>query len=302
MRLIACPRAALAMLGMAAPAEHGNMPMTSSITPSRDIEKLLEIMRRLRDPDSGCPWDVEQTFETIAPYTLEEAYEVADAIARGDLGHLREELGDLLLQVVYHAQMAHEQGEFDFGDVVEGITEKMIRRHPHVFGDEAARSAGVAKGFWEEVKAAEKAARAGAEPDASGAAGESLLADVPLALPALTRAVKLQSKAARVGFDWPGLGPVLDKLKEELTELEEAIAADRKEKIAEEFGDLLFVVANVARHLGIDPESALRAANGKFVRRFRYIEQELANRGKRPSESSLEEMDALWNEAKAAES
>lgn len=277
--------------------------MTSSMTSSRNIEKLLEIMRRLRDKDSGCPWDIEQTFETIAPYTLEEAYEVADAIARGDLGHLREELGDLLLQVVYHAQMAEEQGSFDFGDVVEGITEKMIRRHPHVFGDEAARSAGVAKGFWEEVKAAEKAARLNAGPGApGGAARESLLADVPLALPALTRAVKLQNKAARVGFDWPGLGPVLDKLKEELTELDEAIAADEKDKIAEEFGDLLFVVANVARHLGIDPESALRAANGKFVRRFRYIEQELANRGKRPSESTLDEMDALWDEAKAAES
>ena len=273
--------------------------MTSSPTPSRDISALIEIMRRLRDPETGCPWDQEQTFETIAPYTLEEAYEVADAIARGDLGHLREELGDLLLQVVYHARMAEEQGAFDFGDVVLGVTEKMIRRHPHVFGDEAARSAGVAKGFWEEAKAAEKkAARAG---DASGAPAESVLANVPLPLPALPRAVKLQSKAARVGFDWPGLAPVMDKLKEELSELDEAIEADQKSKIAEEFGDLLFVVANVARHLEIDPESALRAANQKFERRFRYIEAALAADGRSPVQSTLEEMDALWDEAKATE-
>jgi len=203
--------------------------MSSSPTPSRDIAELIEIMRRLRTPGSGCPWDLEQTFATIAPYTLEEAYEVADAIARGDLGDLKEELGDLLLQVVYHAQIATEEGAFDFGDVVEGVTEKMIRRHPHVFGDEAARSAGVAKGFWEEAKAAEKAAKAVAEAGASEAgATESVLADVPLALPALTRAVKLQNKAARVGFDWPGLRPVMDKLKEELTELEIGRASCRE--------------------------------------------------------------------------
>ena len=272
--------------------------MTSSPTPSRDISALIEILRRLRDPETGCPWDQEQTFETIAPYTLEEAYEVADAIAHGDLGHLREELGDLLLQVVYHARMAEEQGAFDFGDVVLGVTEKMIRRHPHVFGDEAARSAGVAKGFWEEAKAAEKAARAG---EASGAPAESVLANVPLPLPALTRAVKLQSKAARVGFDWPGLAPVMDKLKEELSELDEAIEADQKSKIAEEFGDLLFMVANVARHLEIDPEAALRAANQKFERRFRYIEAALAAEGRSPAQSTLEEMDKLWDEAKATE-
>src|SRR5690606_21057629 len=271
-------------------------------SPSRDIAVLLEIMRRLRTPKTGCPWDLEQSFETIAPYTLEEAYEVVDAIARGDLADLREELGDLLLQVVYHAQMAEEQSAFDFGDVVEAITAKMIRRHPHVFGDDAARSAGVAKGFWERAKAAEKAERArtgagAAEPQQA----ESLVADVPLPLPALTRAVKLQSKAAAVGFDWPGLAPVMGKLKEELAEFDAAVAASQKASVEEELGDLLVVVANVARHLKIDPEAALRAANDKFVRRFRHIEQALAGRGRRLEESSLEEMDALWDEAKAAE-
>lgn len=275
--------------------------MSSSLSQSRDIAVLIEIMRRLRTPVTGCPWDLEQTFDTIAPYTLEEAYEVADAIARRDLTDLREELGDLLLQVVYHAQMAEEQGAFDFGDVVEGVTAKMIRRHPHVFGDEATRSAGVAKDFWERAKAAEKAEKAreagGGEREDAG----SVLDGVPLPLPALTRAVKLQNKAASVGFDWPGLGPVLTKLREEIAELDEAIAADRTEKVKEEFGDLLFVVANVARHLEIDPEAALRAANDKFVRRFRYIEEGLAKRGRRPADSTLEEMDALWDAAKAAE-
>lgn len=273
----------------------------STLSPSRDIAVLLEIMRRLRTPKTGCPWDLEQSFETIAPYTLEEAYEVADAIARSDMADLREELGDLLLQVVYHAQMAEEQSAFDFGDVVEGITAKMIRRHPHVFGDEAARSAGVAKGFWERAKAAEKAEKTGTEPGKGESGRASLLADVPVALPALTRAIKLQRKAAAVGFDWPSLEPVMAKMKEELVELEAAIAADKKAKVEEEFGDLLFVLANVARHLEIDPESALRAANEKFVRRFRYIEEALAARGKQPTDSSLEEMDALWNEAKEAE-
>jgi ATP diphosphatase len=274
----------------------------STLSPSRDIAVLLEIMRRLRTPKTGCPWDLEQSFETIAPYTLEEAYEVADAIARSDMADLREELGDLLLQVVYHAQMAEEQSAFDFGDVVEGITAKMIRRHPHVFGDEAARSAGVAKGFWERAKAAEKAEKTGTEPGKGESGRAGLLADVPVALPALTRAIKLQRKAAAVGFDWPSLEPVMAKMKEELVELEAAIAADKKAKVEEEFGDLLFVLANVARHLEIDPESALRAANEKFVRRFRYIEEALAARGKQPADSSLGEMDALWNEAKEAES
>ncbi|MCL4768423.1 MAG: nucleoside triphosphate pyrophosphohydrolase [Hyphomicrobiaceae bacterium] len=275
--------------------------MTASpLIPSRDIEGLLEIMRRLRAPGTGCPWDLEQTFETIAPYTIEEAYEVSDAVTRGDLGDLREELGDLLLQVVYHAQMAGEQNAFDFGDVVEAITAKMIRRHPHVFGDEAARSAGVPEDFWARAKAAEKAARAQTGPD--GEPEKSLLADVPLPLPALTRAVKLQDKAAGVGFDWPGLVPVMAKLQEELAELDVAIAAGQQSKVAEELGDLLFVVANVARHLKIDPETALRIANDKFFRRFSYIELALKARGKSLEDSDLAEMDALWDEAKSAES
>jgi ATP diphosphatase len=273
--------------------------MSANPEPSRDIAVLIEIMRRLRTPVTGCPWDLEQTFATIAPYTLEEAYEVADAIQRGDLDDLKEELGDLLLQVVYHAQMAGEQHAFDFGDVVEAITTKMIRRHPHVFGDEAARSAGVAKGFWEKAKAAEKAAKLPSGVQAN--AHKGVLDDVPLPLPALTRAVKLQSKAARVGFDWPGLGPVLAKMQEELHELDHALDEGHRDKVEEEFGDLLFVMANVARHLKIDPESALRSANGKFERRFRHIETQLASLGKKPEDSTLEEMDSLWDEAKANE-
>lgn len=272
-----------------------------SFAASGDIQVLLEIMRRLRAPGTGCPWDLEQTFESIAPYTIEEAYEVADAIARGDLAALKEELGDLLLQVVYHAQLASEQGAFDFAAVVEAISAKMIRRHPHVFGDASARAAGAAKGFWAKAKAAEKAAR---EKERGGSA--SLLDDVPLALPALTRAVKLQEKAAEVGFDWPHVGQVLAKMKEELSELEAAIEAQPsaksgRAKAQEEFGDLLFVLANVARHLGIDAEAALRAANAKFVRRFGHIERRLAAEGRKPEESTLAEMDALWDEAKREE-
>jgi ATP diphosphatase len=261
--------------------------------PSKDITRLIEIMAALRDPDTGCPWDQKQTFATIAPYTIEEAYEVADAIARGDLPHLKDELGDLLLQVVYHARMAEEEKAFAFGDVVEAVTTKMIRRHPHVFGTEAERAAGVAPGFWDAAKAAEKK-----DNPASG-----ILDDVPVTLPALTRAIKLQNKAAKVGFDWPSLAPVFAKLNEEIAELEDAIA-ETKDKpdraaIEEEFGDLLFVVANVARHLRLDPEAALRAANDKFTRRFRYIEEQLAKRGSSPDQSDLAEMDALWDEAKA---
>jgi ATP diphosphatase len=296
------------------------------MAPSKDISRLIEIMAALRTPGSGCPWDLAQTFATIAPYTIEEAYEVADAIERGDLAHLKDEIGDLLLQVVYHARMAEEAGAFDFGDVVEAITAKMIRRHPHVFGDEDARDAGAVKGFWERIKAeekAEKTERADRRPIApphpnplpasQGEGTESLLADVPVALPALTRAVKLQDKAARVGFDWPSLAPVFEKLKEELAELEEialpadpragasATSSEARGKIEEEFGDVLFVIANVARHLRIDPEAALRAANQKFVRRFRHIEARLAEAGRAPRESSLAEMDALWDEAKAKE-
>jgi len=264
------------------------------MTPSKDISRLIEIMAALRDPDGGCPWDLKQTFATIAPYTIEEAYEVADAIARGDLEDLKDELGDLLLQVVYHARVAEERGAFAFADVVEAITTKMIRRHPHVFGTAEERAAGAASGFWERAKAAEKAANTDA----------GQLDDVTVALPALTRAIKLQNKAAKVGFDWPSLTPVLAKLKEELAELEHEIASAPKgdatsRAIEEEFGDVLFVVANVARHLKIDPESALRAANEKFTRRFRHIEARLVERGRSPAQSNLAEMDALWDEAKA---
>ena len=264
------------------------------MTPSKDISRLIEIMAALRDPDGGCPWDLKQTFATIAPYTIEEAYEVADAIARGDLEDLKDELGDLLLQVVYHARVAEERGAFAFADVVEAITTKMIRRHPHVFGTAEERAAGAASGFWERAKAAEKAANTDV----------GQLDDVTVALPALTRAIKLQNKAAKVGFDWPSLTPVLAKLKEELAELEHEIASAPKgdatsRAIEEEFGDVLFVVANVARHLKIDPESALRAANEKFTRRFRHIEARLVERGRSPAQSNLAEMDALWDEAKA---
>lgn len=273
--------------------------------PSKDIARLIEIMAALRDPDTGCPWDQEQTFATIAPYTIEEGYEVADAIARADLDDLKDELGDLLFQVVYHSRMAEEQGAFSFGDVVQSSTEKMIRRHPHVFGSAEERAAGVQSGFWEQMKAKEK----GAKP-------EGVLDNVPLGLPALTRAIKLQNKAARVGFDWPSLAPVFAKMHEEIAELEAAMAeaaekdADDRRRddcktadahVEEEFGDLMFVMANVARHLKIDPETALRAANEKFTRRFRYIEQELAERGLAPANSTLAEMDALWDQAKAAE-
>lgn len=268
------------------------------MTPSKDIARLIEIMAALRTPQTGCPWDLQQTFETIAPYTIEEAYEVADAIARDDLADLKDELGDLLLQVVYHARMAEERGAFGFGDVVVAITAKMIRRHPHVFGSEDQRAAGAAPGFWDRAKAEEKKAeeKRGEEP------AKGVLDDVPVALPALTRAIKLQNKAAKVGFDWPSLAPVFAKLNEELTELEAAIAdKDNGDPLAveEEFGDLLFVVANVARHLKLDPEAALRAANEKFIRRFRFIEQRLAEAGRSPEQSSLAEMDALWDEAKA---
>lgn len=282
--------------------------------PPFTIASLIEIMAALRTPVTGCPWDLEQTFATIAPYTIEEAYEVADAIERGDLVDLREELGDLLLQVVYHAQLANEQTAFGFEEVVAGICEKMIRRHPHVFGDEAARSSGMAKGFWEKIKSEEKALKASQRATAGQAPrniGPSLLDDVPRGMTALTRAMKLQAKAAKVGFDWPTLAPVFDKMREELAELEEVAtpadprgandpAAD-KDRIEDEFGDLLFVMANVARHLELDPEHALRRANAKFTRRFQAIEKELANQGRSPADSTLDEMDALWNAAKARE-
>jgi nucleoside triphosphate diphosphatase len=275
------------------------------------IGDLLRVMARLRDPETGCPWDREQSFATIAPYTIEEAYEVADAVARNDLDGLKDELGDLLLQVVYHARMAEEDERFGFGDVVDAITAKMIRRHPHVFENASLRDAFLTSGTWERIKAEEKATRGSASRgSASGAGGEagSLLDDVPVALPALTRAVKLQSRAARVGFDWPSLAPVLAKIEEEIAELKSVIAEEKCEaaapaskKVSEEFGDLLFVMANVARHLGVDPEGALRDANAKFVRRFRSIESALRAEGRTPEGATLEEMDQLWDEAKAAE-
>jgi ATP diphosphatase len=263
--------------------------------PSRDISRLLEIMAALRTPGSGCPWDLEQDFATIAPYTLEEAYEVADAILRNDLADLREELGDLLLQVVFHARMAQEQNAFDFGDVVQAITEKLVRRHPHVFGDAGKLTPAAVEGLWERIKAQEKAERAGLHT-APGA-----LSGVPPTLPALTRALKLQAKASKVGFDWNDPLAVLKKIREEADEIEAEIVAGRRSKAGHEVGDLLFAVVNLARHVDADPESMLRATNLKFEQRFAAIERALAQRGKSPAQASLAEMDALWDEAKAAE-
>ncbi|MBZ9847835.1 nucleoside triphosphate pyrophosphohydrolase [Mesorhizobium sp. CA14] len=271
--------------------------------PSKDISRLIEIMAALRAPKTGCPWDIEQNFSTIAPYTIEEAYEVADAIARGDLDDLREELGDLLLQVVYHAQMAEEIGEFAFGDVVEAITTKMIRRHPHVFGDEKARSAGMAKGMWEKIKAAEKAEKRdariarGLDPEDHG---KGYLDSVPVGLPALTRALKLQEKAARVGFDWSEAAPILDKIEEEIGELREALATGDAAPIRDEFGDMLFAVVNLGRHLKLDSEAALSGTNEKFRSRFHYVEQALAASGSSLEKATLDEMEALWQQAKSA--
>lgn len=260
----------------------------------RPLDRLLAIMARLRDPADGCPWDLEQTFATIAPYTVEEAYEVADAVEWGDLGDLKDELGDLLLQVVFHARMAEEQGAFAFEDVARAINEKMIRRHPHVFGDETYASLAHQKQGWEELKAAERAGK-------DGAADASLLDDVPLGLPGLTRAVKLSKRAAGVGFVWPTVQDVVAKLHEEVGEMLVEIEAGDLDKVRDEIGDVLFVVANLARTLDVDPEDAVRSTNAKFVRRFRYVEARLAERGKTPDQSDLAEMDALWDEAKAAE-
>jgi ATP diphosphatase len=271
------------------------------VKPSRDIARLLEIMAALRTPGSGCPWDLAQSFATIAPYTLEEAYEVADAIARADLAGLKDELGDLLLQVVFHARMAEEQGAFDFGGVVEGITAKLIRRHPHVFANAQGRTAEAVKDLWERIKGQEKA-EAKAEAKAErGEVAEGALAGVPLALPALTRALKLQEKAGRVGFDWNDARAVLAKIREEADEIEAALDAGARSDAAAEIGDLLFALVNLARHLDADPEAVLRATNAKFERRFAAIERALAARGKTPKDATLAEMDALWNEAKAAE-
>ncbi len=267
------------------------------MTPSRDIARLIEIMAALRHRETGCRWDVDQTFATIAPYTVEEAHEVADAIARDDMDDLREELGDLLLQVVYHARIAEELGAFAFGDTVEAITRKLIRRHPHVFGDADARAAGAAKGMWEKIKAEEKAERAAGRGE--GPAG--LLEGVPAALPALARAVKLQAKASTVGFDWNDPMAVLAKLREEIDEIEVELAADPRDtgRTEDEIGDLLFAVANLARHVKVDPDQALRRTNAKFMMRFAAIEKALAAEGRTPKDATLDEMEALWQAAKA---
>ena len=257
------------------------------------LAELIEIMARLRAPVGGCAWDLEQTFETIAPYTVEEAYEVADAIQRGDLGDLRDELGDLLFQVVFHSRMAEEQGAFAFPDVAQAIVDKMIRRHPHVFGEAGARTADEQTVEWEVIKAAERAGK--------GEEHAGVLAGVPVGLPALTRAAKLTSRAARVGFDWPDAARVLAKLAEEVGELEAEIEGGDKARLKDELGDVLFVIANLARKLDIEPEDALRGANAKFVRRFGFIEERLAESGRTPDQSDLAEMDGLWNDAKAAE-
>lgn len=295
--------------------------MTITDDARKTIDELVAVMAALRTPVTGCPWDLEQDFASIAPYTIEEAYEVADAIHRGDLADLKEELGDLLLQVVYHARMAEESGAFALPDVVDAITRKMIRRHPHVFGSVEARSSGDVDGLWARIKAEERAEKAAARarfaaapsatPSDHAGAAASLLDDIAMALPGLTRAVKLQDKAAKVGFDWPSLGPVFAKLKEEIAEFEEVatpadprgaardVSGDERARIEEEFGDMLFVVANVARHLKIDPEAALRGANAKFTRRFRHIEKRLAEQGRTPAQSTLEEMDRYWDEIRA---
>ena len=267
------------------------------------LDDLLHLMARLRDPQHGCPWDLQQDYASIVPHTLEEAYEVADAIARRDFPQLRDELGDLLFQVVYYSQLGREDGHFDFAQVVDGITRKLVRRHPHVFPDGDLHGAldlprldeATIKRRWEEIKAEERAEKA-AVPEQL-----SLLDDVPAALPALSRAAKLQKRAANVGFDWADAAPVLAKIQEELDEVREAVANGQAAQVAEEVGDLLFVMVNLARHLRVDAEDALRQANAKFERRFRYIEDALKAQGRAPQEASLAEMDALWDAAKMAE-
>lgn len=270
--------------------------MPASQPPASDlsqIARLLQVMARLRDPATGCPWDVKQDFATIAPYTIEEAYEVADAIAEGDPAALKDELGDLLFQVVFHAQMASEAGMFDFADVAAACADKMERRHPHVFAGGTLADEQAVNLAWEERKASERAAKAaaaGREPSAlDGIAG---------GLPALSRALKLQKRAARVGFDWAEAAPILDKLEEEIGELRRELASGETGRITDELGDVLFVIVNLGRHLGVDPETALRGTNAKFEHRFRYIEQQLAAGGKRPEQASLDEMEALWQAAK----
>jgi ATP diphosphatase len=269
--------------------------------PSKDISRLIEIMAALRTPGSGCPWDLEQDFASIAPYTLEEAYEVADAIERKDMDDLRDELGDLLLQVVFHARMAEELGQFAFGDVVEAITKKMIRRHPHVFGPEGVRGAKLAKGMWDRIKSEEKAERRqariarGLDPEDHG---KGFLDGIPPAMPALVHALKLQQKAAQVGFDWKEAEPILDKIDEEIGELREAVADGDRNAVTGEFGDVLFALVNYGRHLGIDAETALRQTNEKFRSRFHVVEQRLGEAGKSLDAATLDEMESLWQQAK----
>lgn len=265
------------------------------------VTDLTRIMAILRTPVIGCPWDLEQNFATIAPYTIEEAYEVADAIARGDLYDLKDELGDLLLQVVYHARLAEEQLAFDFAGTADHLARKLIRRHPHVFGDETAQQAGQVRGVWDRIKREEASAKAAAQGEQPGQVPASVLDGVPIGLPALTRSVKIQRKAAKVGFDWSDVSQILAKLQEETAELQQEIDAGEPAAIEEEFGDMLFVMANLARRLEIDPEHALRAANAKFIRRFAHIERRLAERGVQPKDTSLAEMEALWMEAKGLE-
>jgi nucleoside triphosphate diphosphatase len=276
----------------------------ANITPSRDITRLIEIMAALRTAGTGCPWDLAQNFSTIAPYTIEEAYEIADAIERRDFDDLRDELGDLLLQVVFHARMAEEAGLFGFGDVVEAITEKLVRRHPHVFGDAGSLDTEAVNALWDKIKAqekAERAARRAIDPNGARERSKGALAGVPVALPALTRALKLQEKAGKVGFDWNDPLAVLAKIREEADEIAAALASGEAGAAREEVGDLLFAAVNLARHLGADPEAALRSTNEKFERRFGYIEETLATAGKTPEQSTLAAMDELWNEAKQRE-
>jgi ATP diphosphatase len=265
------------------------------VKPSSDIARLIEIMAALRTPVTGCPWDLEQNFASIAPYTIEEAYEVTDAIARDDLDDLKDELGDLLLQVVFHARMAQELGAFDFGDVVNAITSKMIRRHPHVFGDASGHTPNLVKELWETIKAQERAEKKATLAHAGALSG------IPITLPALTRALKLQQKASRVGFDWNDPRAVLAKIREEADEIEAALDDQDNTQAGAEVGDLMFALVNLARHVEADPEAVLRATNAKFERRFAFIETALAADNKKPQDVSLAELDALWDAAKAAE-
>ncbi len=272
--------------------------------PSRDIRRLIDIMAALRDPIGGCPWDIQQTFASIVPFTIEEAYEVADAIERGATEDLREELGDLLLQVVFHARMAEEAGLFDFGGVVEAITAKLVRRHPHVFGDAGALSSDEVKALWGRIKAEEKRAKLASEAKdgrSSAKTKSGALEGVPLGLPALSRAMKLQESAGKVGFDWNNVRAVLAKIREEVAEVEAEIALSSPDALSDEVGDLLFAAVNLARHLKVDPEAALRRANAKFERRFAHIEKRLSEHGRTPESASLDEMERLWVEAKVQE-